>query len=101
MVEEVAPEEAPEEKKEMEEEFGREIGAPEELQAPVPKGVVKQQGNAGGHRELDLDMGSTLVVNGKTLTATSAVEKLREGRSKRRWLGLGVKEGQPRTRPTP
>ena len=91
LVEEVAPEEAPkEEEKKMEEEpewFGRERGAPEELQVPVPKGVVKQQGKAGGHQELELDMGSTIVVNGESLTATSEIEKLREGC---RYLGLSV-----------
>ena len=79
----------PSEDEEMEEEMQREEeflepfrevepSVPRELDIQVPKGIVRSEGVAGGHSNMEYESGMTLTVDGETISEQSGIYKLRE-----------------------
>ena len=55
--------------------FGNEEpGVPAELDVQVPRGLVRPEGNAGGHSSVEYEPGMTLRVEGETVSEQSHSE---------------------------
>ena len=62
-----------------------------ELDVQVPRGLVRPEGNAGGHSRMEYEPGMTLTVEGETISEQSAIQKLKEVCGK---LGLSPSGGK-------
>ena len=72
--------------------FGNEEpGAPAELAVQVPRGLVRPEGNAGGHSSMEYETVVTLTVEGETISEQSTVQKRKEVCGK---LGLSPSGGK-------
>ena len=55
-----------------------EPNVPRKLDIQVPKGIVRSEGVAGGHSNMEYEAGMTLTVDGETISEQSTIYKLRE-----------------------